>query len=156
MMKNIITFIALTAGGFVFAQPTSGDPIMPETKNDTTLVADVPLEQPKLTLEASITFGFSKGDASKLVDYFGENIDISILGKANLYSKPQAEQVLQRFFAENPPVKFTIIHKGGGKKSAKYFIGELVDKAGKTYRVTVNSKVEGQGDIIVLLSVEKS
>lgn len=149
-MKKIVTILLLLLGTGAFAQPTSGDIIMVELDSADTLMS---LAVPQLTFEAVIIASFKKGNAAKIASYFGDNVDLSILGKANLYSKSQAQQILQHFFTEHKPKEFTIIHKGNGGAS-QYFIGELISIASDKYRVTINSKEEAGKNEITSLTIE--
>ena len=80
---------------------------------------------------------FKEGSADKIARYFIDNVDLSIDGKEDLYSKSQAEQILKNFFVAHKPKDFKIIHKGTSGQS-EYFIGELI--ADKEFKVTLNSK----------------
>jgi hypothetical protein len=149
-MKKFVAILLLLAGTGAFAQPTSGDIIMVELDSADTLLT---YAAPAPTFEEAIITAFKTGNAAKIASYFGDNVDLSILGKANLYSKSQAQQILQRFFTEHKPKEFTIIHKGNGG-SSKYFIGELISTAASKYRVTLNSKAEGSKSEITSLTIE--
>ncbi|NOQ74469.1 MAG: DUF4783 domain-containing protein [Crocinitomix sp.] len=149
-MKKIVAILLLLVGSGAFAQPTSGDIIMVELDSADTLMA---FAAPVPSLEAVIISAFKTGDATAIATYFGDNVDLSILGKANLYSKSQAEQVLQHFYTDHKPKAFSIMHKGTAK-SSKYFIGELISIADKKYRVTINSKLEGGKNSITSLTIE--
>jgi hypothetical protein len=151
-MKKIVAILLLLVGSGAFAQPTSGDIIMVELDSADTLLA---YAAPKPSIESVIISAFKTGDATAIATYFGDNVDLSILGKANLYSKSQAQQVLQRFFTEHAPKTFAIMHKGKAK-SSQYFIGELVSVAGTNYRVTINSKAEGVASSITSLTIESN
>lgn len=157
-MKKLVAILLLLVGTGAFAQPTSGDIIMVEsdlidsTGSVDSLVNYV-VAQP--TFESVILKAFKAGNAVKIATYFGDNVDLSILGKSNLYSKSQAQQILQHFFTDHKPKGFTIIHKGNGG-SSQYFIGELISIAGKKYRVTINSKNEGSKNEISSLTIEEN
>ncbi|MFT5820440.1 MAG: hypothetical protein ACI8ZM_001682 [Crocinitomix sp.] len=149
-MKKFVAILLLLIGSGAFAQPTSGDIIMVELDSTDTLMA---FAAPQPTIEEVIINAFKTGSATTIATYFGDNVDLSILGKANLYSKSQAEQVLQHFFTDHAPKTFSIMHKGTAK-SSQYFIGELVSVATKKYRVTINSKAEGGKNSITSLTIE--
>ena len=150
MMKKIVVILLILTGPTAFAQPTSGDiSIEKNDTSDTTLLAYAPLQ----SFETVLLTAFKTGNAAKIASYFGDNVDLSILGKANLYSKSQAQQILQHFFTENTPSTFEIIHKGKGKDS-QYFIGELVSADDKAFRVTIHSKTTGSAKSIISLTIE--
>ncbi len=149
-MRKFVIILLLLVGTGAFAQPTSGDIIMVKLDSVDTLTSYV---APQPSFEAVIVNAFKTGNAAKIALYFGDNVDLSILGKANLYSKSQAQQVLQHFFTEHKPKEFSIIHKGNAK-SSQYFIGELISIAAKKYRVTINSKADGSKNTITSLTIE--
>ena len=107
---------------------------------------------PNLGLKESIEVGFRTSNAKLIAKYFAANVDVSLLDKENLYSKPQAEQVLKTFFLENTPVKFTIIHNGKSAKN-QYFIGALISKKGN-FRITLNIKKVSNKEVISHLTIE--
>lgn len=105
------------------------------------------------TIKVDILNGFSTGKADLLAKYFPANIDINILGKSNLYSKSQGQQVLTTFFTQNKPKGFSVIHEGQSN-GTKYFIGTYTSNEQK-YRVTVNVKTVKGADQISSISIER-
>jgi hypothetical protein len=101
------------------------------------------------TLKQALLTGFKTGNAPVISAYFSQNVDISLLGKDNLYSKSQAEQVLKTFFSEHKPSNFVINHEGQSS-NAKYYIGTLSTFKG-TFRITINTK----SNLIARLTIEK-
>ena len=78
------------------------------------------------------------GNATELSKYVDENIEISLPGKSDSYSRAQALMMLQDFFRNNGVRNFEVKHKGdnGGNQ---FCIGTLQTKAGN-YRTTVFMK----------------
>lgn len=142
----------ILAGSASFAQPTNGDIIMVEAEP---LERAPTVEQAQQSFESILVGAFKKGSALKIASYFGDNVDLSILGKANLYSKSQAQQVLQHFFSSHQTQNFKIIHKGNSKTN-QYFIGEMISTKSKAFRVTINSKTEGGNKTITSLTIEEN
>jgi hypothetical protein len=164
MKKVFATLLFAGMGVYGFAQPTSGDPILPEPmKKDSIVLAhdkDSVTYIPNLlvtqqTFESIFVHTFTKGKAAVLAKYFGDNVDLSILGKANVYSRSQGEQVLQHFFDSHKPNDFKIIHQGDASE-AQYFIGEMSSVKGKKFRVTMNSKTSDNKTTVLSLSIEAS
>lgn len=133
-MKTYITLIGLLLVGISWAQPSQ--PEFVETDFDPVEREATKLRQQQ-SFESMMVAAFKVGNAEKIASYFSENVDLSIAGKEDLYSKSQAEQILKTFFLAHKPKDFSIIHKGKSGQS-EYFIGEL--SAEKVYRVTINSK----------------
>jgi hypothetical protein len=73
------------------------------------------------------------GNSKELAKYFNNNIDLVILEKEGVYSKPQAELILKDFFAKNtinPTDGFVKLHEGG-KDASKFIIGTLYTNKGQ-------------------------
>lgn len=70
------------------------------------------------------------GDARELASLFIASIDLTVKEASDVYSKAQAEQILRKFFNENPPVDMVIEHSGVSKSGDKYFIGILRTRTG--------------------------
>jgi uncharacterized protein YycO len=75
------------------------------------------------------------GNSKELVANFIPNIDLTVKGSADVYSKAQAEQILRKFFNDHQPVDMVIEHSGVSKFGDKYFIGILRTRNGY-FRVT--------------------
>ena len=75
------------------------------------------------------------GNASQIAKFMDSSIEITIGETQKLYSKAQAEQVLERFFEKNNPKQFNLIHRSNVKEGkSKYGIGELHTTANKKFR----------------------
>lgn len=93
------------------------------------------------------------GKASEVSKYFGENVDLKIIDKEDVYSKVQAELILKDFFTKHTPKTFTVNHNGISKNGAKFTIGKLVTSAG-TYKVSYLLKKEGEKFVIQQFRIE--
>jgi hypothetical protein len=93
------------------------------------------------------------GDAKTLSGFFNDNIELVVLENDNVYSKAQAQQIVNEFFANHKPEKFSIIHQGG-KDGSKYVIGSLTTKKG-SLRVYFLIKVDQGNSFIHQLRIEK-
>jgi hypothetical protein len=103
-------------------------------------------------IPSGIITALSSGNAVALSEYFGQNIELSMFEKEEIYSKTQAQIILKNFFSTNPPKSFEIIHQGG-KEASKYAIGSL-KTSGKTYRITMLLKTNGTVIYIHQLRIE--
>jgi len=92
------------------------------------------------------------GNSKTLSAYFNQNVELVVLENDNVYSKAQAQQIVNKFFSSNPPESFSIIHQGG-KEGAQYVIGNLVTGKG-TYRVYFLLKKSDGKDYIHQLRIE--
>ena len=75
------------------------------------------------------------GNSKELAVHFIPNIDLTIKETTEVYSKAQAEQIVRKFFNDNPPVDLVIEHSGVSKLGDKYYIGILRTSTGY-FRVT--------------------
>lgn len=90
----------------------------------------------QIVIPEGIYSALKVGNSKELAKYFNGNIELVILDKEGVYSKPQAELILKDFFAKNvilTPNGFMKLHEGG-KESSKYVIGTLYTSKGR-YRV---------------------
>lgn len=76
----------------------------------------------------AFTEPLSKGDSKGLAVFFDNNIELSIINEDGIYSKKQAELILQRFFDKHQIISFSTKHEGGDLKRSKFLIGELKSK----------------------------
>jgi response regulator of citrate/malate metabolism len=86
----------------------------------------------------------------ELSKLFASNIDITILEEENIYSKTQAELILDKFFSQNKPEAVKILHKVNSNKNYRFGV-LLVTAAKETFRITFTLKeTEGSFTIIEL------
>lgn len=79
------------------------------------------------------------GASKELSRFLNKNIDLTINGKMDTYSKTQAEHVLKDFFKNNPPSSFIIVHQGASKGGSPYATGQYMS-GNKTFLVWVRIK----------------
>ena len=95
------------------------------------------------------------GNSKALSGYFTPNVDLTVVETDDVYSKAQAEQILKKFFEENPPSTFKIEHDGKTKAGDRYVIGTLSTSKGK-FRVTYFLKQINDAQLIKQLRIEES
>lgn len=57
---------------------------------------------------AELKKAFDTGNSEQLAGYFGKNIELILLDKGDVYSKAQAQLIIQNFFTNNKPENFTV------------------------------------------------
>lgn len=67
--------------------------------------------------------------------WFADNLEISVISKANNSSRNQAKQVMKRFFDTYTPRSFQINHTAG-RINMKYALGTL-NAGGEKFHVTI-------------------
>lgn len=95
------------------------------------------------------------GNARELSKFFNANIDLTILGKEDVYSRAQAEQLLQDFFTRNPPRNFQLMHQSASQSSSQYGIGNYESRTGARFRIYFLIRRIGNQSFIQQFSIEK-
>lgn len=94
------------------------------------------------------------GSSKELLKYLNQNVDVTIEGKVESYSKPQAEFVFRDFFKQYPPSDFNIIHQGSSKGGQPFAIGQY--KSGsEIFRVFMKIKVVNNQQLLHEISFSK-
>ena len=112
--------------------------------------------QTQAQIPDEIILSLNSGNAKILSKYFNDNVELVVLDNDNVYSKAQAQQIVNNFFSRFTPIEdnaFKIIHHGGGE-GAKYVIGNLQTK-NVTFRVYFLLKQNDGKDYIHQLRIEK-
>lgn len=68
---------------------------------------------------------------------FAKNVDLNILGEGDVYTKDQAEVILNNFFTKNQPFTVKLIHQVKSNADLKYMVVALSSKSG-TYRTSIS------------------
>jgi len=110
-------------------------------------------QSPQEKLPSDITVAFKVGNAKELSRFFNSTIELVILDKEDVYSKVQAEQILDKFFIDYYPKSFKFIHQGG-KGESQFAIGQLVTFNG-TFRVYLLVKKKQDKPFIHQLRIEE-
>ncbi|MFO7939273.1 MAG: DUF4783 domain-containing protein [Bacteroidales bacterium] len=110
-------------------------------------------QSPQEKLPSDIRIAFKVGNAKELSRFFNTTIELVILDKEDVYSKVQAEQILDKFFIDYYPKSFKFIHEGG-KGESQFAIGQLVTFNG-TFRVYLLVKKKNEKPFIHQLRIEK-
>jgi len=101
-----------------------------------------------------IAKSIKSGNAKELSRFFASNVDLTILDKENMYSKAQAEVVVQDFFNKHKPTGYTLKHKSAQPGGAQYCIGELTTAGAGTYQVYYLLKNIGGAQLIQQFNIE--
>jgi len=94
-----------------------------------------------------------QGNARELAKLFAASVDISILDNANVYSKTQAEQILDKFFKENKPASIKLLHRVNSNATYNFAVLLLTTDKGK-YRVSYTMKEFEGAMVVVELRIE--
>jgi hypothetical protein len=93
------------------------------------------------------------GNIHELSKLFAANVEITILGDENVYSKAQAELILDKFFNQNKPKTVKLLHKINSNPN--YGFGVLIVKTDKeTFRVAYTLKETDANLMLINLRIE--
>jgi len=94
-----------------------------------------------------------QGNVHELSGFFAENVEVSVLDGENVYSKAQAELILDKFFSQNRPESVKILHKVNS--NVNYQFGVLQVNAGKSsYRIAFTLKGSGAKLALIEFRIE--
>ena len=93
------------------------------------------------------------GNPKNISKYFIENIDLKVIDKEDVYSKPQSEMILKDFFGKHPVKSYTVAHKSDPKGGSQYVIGTLETDNGK-FRIYFLIKTSGSNTLIQQFRIE--
>lgn len=94
-----------------------------------------------------------QGSAQELSKIFANSVDISLANESNVYSKTQAELVLDKFFKENKPHSVKLLHRVSSNPNYNFAVYILTTDKGK-YRVSCTLKEVGKVMGIIELRIE--
>ncbi|MGN7819690.1 DUF4783 domain-containing protein [Chitinophaga varians] len=134
-MKKLLIVLMVLLGGIISAFALSAG-------TDESLVAG-PFED--------VVGAIKQGDVSSLSRYLDNNVEINISGKANSYSKAQAEIILKDFFSKNQVKSFELVHQGG--EASRFGIGNL-STSGGNYRLSFFLQKKGGSMVLNELRFE--
>jgi hypothetical protein len=94
-----------------------------------------------------------QGNARELSKYFAASIDITVLENTNVYSRVQAELILEKFFKEDKPTAATVLHRVNSSAAFNYTVLLLTTDKGK-YRVSYTMKEVEKELVVIELRIE--
>ena len=118
------------------------------------LLAMVPISLVAADVLDNIAQAIGSGNAAAVAQYFDANVDITIDDKESMYSKSQAQIVVQDFFAKNAVRRFAINHRGSSAGGKQFGIGTLETASGQ-YRVYYLVMQKGGTHLVQEMRFEK-
>ncbi len=100
--------------------------------------------------ESHIHTALANGDAKALAEHFDNGVELSIDKKNGIYSKKQAEIILEDFFSRHQPSAYAIKHEGGDLKRSKFSIGKFKSPTNSFRSHILYNKVDNAIQIIEL------
>lgn len=90
----------------------------------------------------------------ELVKTFAPNIELTILTEEGVYSREQAETMLNNFFAKNPIVSIKIIHRVDSNPEMPFAVCTLTTKNGN-FRTSVSLRSSNGNFVVTELRIEE-
>jgi hypothetical protein len=95
-----------------------------------------------------------QGNTKELGKLFAANVDLVIMDNENTYSKDQAIQVLNTFFAKNKPLSIKLLHKINSSASFHLGVCILTTTDKREYRISFTLKDQGGTMNIIDFKIE--
>jgi hypothetical protein len=96
----------------------------------------------------------SLGNAKMMVSYLNTSIELETPSSKGIYSRSQAELIIDKFFQKYPPISFTIAQKGNSSGGSRFAVGNYVSTRERTFRVTLFIKKSGADYLIQEIKFE--
>ena len=105
-------------------------------------------------INETINSCIQKGKSKELSHYFDEKIELKVIDKENLFSKSQAEKIVEEFFRQFPPDEFVEL-KNNTAKQAKQFVSGIYKSGKFRYKISYLIKKVNDNFLITQLRIEK-
>jgi len=108
----------------------------------------------KQEMNEQINKSIAAGNAKELSAHFHEKIELKVIDKENLYSKQQAEKIIEEFFRQFPATHFNEIKNNTAKDTKQFVSGRYL--SGKTkFRISYLLKKFNEQFYITQFRIEK-
>lgn len=119
------------------------------------LLSSGPLLLAQADVKDQVAAAIGSGNVNAVADRLVANVDLTVLGTSDYFSKAQATGILRKFFDEHEPQGLRIEHEGTSKMGDRYCIGQLTTANG-VFRVTFFLKKTGDAVQVKQLRIENS
>jgi uncharacterized protein DUF4783 len=103
----------------------------------------IPAIHAQTTIINDISMAIKTGNAKAVARYFDSNVELTLPNEDGYFSRAQAEQVLKKFFQQNNPIDFKVMHQGKSDGDARYVIGTLTTQPDREFRTLIYLKKSG-------------
>ncbi len=94
-----------------------------------------------------------KGNIHELSKLFAPNVEVLMMADDNVYSKEQAEVMLDKFFSQNKPVSVSLLHKVNSSRTYQFAV-LIVTTARGNFRVTYTLKGTQNNLMLIEMRIE--
>lgn len=105
------------------------------------------------TFPKELQNAFVSGNSEILARYFGKNIELMLLDKGDVYSKAQAELIIQNFFSKHKPQSFTI-ETESSNEDINYAVALFETRKNK-YRIFITYRKNNKKTVLSQLVISK-
>jgi len=109
---------------------------------------------PSADIFKEVENAISLGNAKMMVSYLNTSIELETPSSKGIYSRSQAELIIDKFFQKYPPISFTIGQKGNSSGGSRFAVGNYVSTRERTFRVTLFIKKSGTDYLIQEIKFE--
>ena len=96
----------------------------------------------------------SLGNARMMESYMNTSIELETPTSKGIYSRGQAQLIIDKFFQKYPPISFTISQKGHSSGGSRFAVGNYNSTRERTFRVTIFVKKSGTDYLIQEIKFE--
>lgn len=104
--------------------------------------------QPVNDIFKEVENAISLGNSKMIEGYLNTSIELETPTTKGIYSKSQAQLILEKFFQKYPPISFTVIQKGNSSGGSRFAVGNYISTRERSFRVTLFVKKTGQEYLI--------
>jgi len=118
------------------------------------LVLSVSMFQQKADPVEKTAALIKQNNIKELVKTFAPSIEMTVLTEEGVYSREQAETILNNFFAKNPTISIKIIHRVDSNPDLRFAVCTLITKNGN-FRTSVSLRNSGGNFVVSELHIEE-
>lgn len=104
-------------------------------------------------ITGEVAGALKRGDAAAIAAQMMPQVELTLNGQDNNFTKADAQKALAAFFKDHPVTGFSIKHQGTSKLDDQYRIGDMTTQKG-SFRVTFFMKKTGTTMQIRQLKIE--
>ncbi len=110
--------------------------------------------KPPADIFKEIENAISLGNSKMMESYLNTSIELETPTSKGIYSRSQAQLIIDKFFQKYPPISFTITQKGNSSGGSRFAVGNYNSTRERTFRVTIFVKKTGSDYLIQEIKFE--
>ncbi len=97
---------------------------------------------------------FNIGNSKLVEGYLNSSIELETPTSKGIYSRSQAQIIIDKFFQKYPPRSFSIQHIGNASGGSRFAVGNYASHNEHVFRVTIHIKKFGSEYLIQVIKIE--